>query len=225
MLFLFLLASIPVIVFMFVIYFRDKEREPISIMIKCFLGGLGAAFVTVLFVLPLGTLSLENTIMGSVFQSFIYAAIPEELSKFIFLYIIIWKNRHFDQYYDGIVYAVAVSLGFAWIENIMYVFEYGLETAIVRALFSVPGHGLFGVVMGYFFGLAKLSHNKKYLLKAIFYPVILHGVFNSLLLQISNVEFWLQIFLLIFFLAFVVWLWKIGVRKINEHTSRDNTVI
>jgi protease PrsW len=222
MMILLLLASIPVFVFFLTIYFRDKEREPLSNIIKCFLGGLGAAIITIVVLIPFEKIVLLNPLFNSVFNSFLYAAIPEELFKFLFLYLLIWKNRHFDQYYDGIVYAVAVSLGFAWIENIFYVLEHGIGTAIVRALLSVPGHGLFGVVMGYFFALAKFNHNNKYLWKAVLYPILFHGMFNSILSYTSHVNLWIGILLFLLLLLFVVYIWKIGINKIKELVSKDN---
>lgn len=222
---LLLMASLPVFAFLLVIYYRDKKREPLSNIIKCFFGGLGAALITLLFLYPLKHIPLPDSFINSIFKMFLYAAIPEELSKFLFLYILIWKNKHFDQYYDGIVYAVTVSLGFAWIENIFYVLENGIGVAIIRALLSVPCHGLFGVVMGYFFSLAKFKHNNMYLLKTILYPILFHGVFNSLLHIASHVNLWVGVLLFVVLVVFVVFLWKIGIRKIKVHINNDNNLI
>ncbi len=104
----------------------------------------------------LGT-HLSHPFAKSFFDSFFLAAIPEEISKWLVLYWIVWKSREFDEHYDGIIYAVFVSLGFALVENIMYVVNRGMGVALIRAVLSVPGHGSFGVLMGYYFSLAKFG--------------------------------------------------------------------
>jgi len=218
---LFLLASMPVLIFLLVIYFRDKEREPISNMIKCFLGGIVAAPLTLLVLHPFDGLPFSDSFMNSAFKAFFYAAIPEELSKFLILYLLIWRNRHFDQYYDGIVYAVTVSLGFAWIENLMYVFGSGVGTGIGRAFISVPGHGLFGVVMGYYFAIAKFRNNKKLLWLAVLMPILFHGVFNSVLFSAEFANPWGVVFLILFFVFFLIRLWRTGIRHIRAHLKKD----
>ena len=95
------------------------------------------------------------------YDSFLTAAIPEELCKFLIFMIFIWRDKNFDEYFDGIVYATFIGLGFACVENIQYVFSYGFQTGVVRALLSVPGHFLFGVVMGYFLSMAKFHPEKR----------------------------------------------------------------
>jgi RsiW-degrading membrane proteinase PrsW (M82 family) len=219
---LFLLASFPVVVFLIVIYFRDKAREPLSNMIKCFLGGIGSALLTLLVLAPFNGLPFVDAYMNSVFKAFFYAAIPEEFFKFLMLYLIIWKNRHFDQYYDGIVYAVTVSLGFAWIENMMYVFESGVGVGVARALISVPGHGLFGVAMGYYFAIARFRNNKNILWLALFMPILFHGVFNSVLFSTEFSTPMGITLLLLFFVFFLFRLWRTGIRQIRNHLKTDS---
>jgi protease PrsW len=214
---LFLLASVPVLVFLLVIYFRDKAREPLSNMIRCFAGGIAAALLTLLILTPFGGLPVAGSFVDSAFNAFFYAAIPEELCKFLMLYLIIWRNRHFDQYYDGIVYAVTVSLGFAWIENLMYVFGNGIGVGVARAIISVPGHGFFGVVMGYYFAIAKFRNNRKLLWLAVLWPILFHGVFNTVLFSTAHANPWGVVFLLLFFVFFLIRLWRTGIRQIRRH--------
>ena len=149
------LSVLPVILLLIYIYRKDKyEKEPIGLLILSCLGGM----IAIPLDLALVTL-IESMIYSSstFFSAFFEAGLCEELCKFVILFLIIWWNKNFNEYMDGIVYAVFVGLGFACVENVLYVFEGGIATGIVRALLSVPAHFLFAVVMGYFFSLAKFD--------------------------------------------------------------------
>ena len=129
----------------------------------------------------------KNFLIEALYTSFIVASGTEELFKFIILYFLVWKNKNFNEPFDGIVYAVFISLGFAGIENVLYIFNPylgGYQTAIARAIFSVPGHGLFGVSMGYYYAIAKF--NKTTLVTA-FSALFIHGIYDFIL--ISNISF------------------------------------
>src|SRR5574344_2414571 len=121
-------------------------------LIKAFLGGVAV-------VIPLSILSLllsfvkiniANPILNNAFFSFVLSAIPEEVFKFLFLYWIVWKNKNFNEYFDGIVYAVFVSMGFACVENLLYVFQFGLSIVPQRTVLTVPTHFFCAVMMGYY---------------------------------------------------------------------------
>ena len=130
------------------------------------------------------------------YTAFFSSAGVEEAVKFLFLFFLIWGNRNFNEPLDGIVYGVFVSLGFAWAENVIYVTHPilgGYETALERALLSVPGHGLFGVRMGYYFALGKYRNRKRYLPLAFFSPYLAHALYNYFLLKREPV-FWLFFF-------------------------------
>lgn len=135
------------------------------------------------------------------------------------------KNRYFDEKMDGIVYAVCVSLGFAALENIMYLFsnvETFLSVGIARAIFAVPGHFCFGILMGYYYSFAKFypkapEKNKVLILVA---PIIVHGLYDSILF-IINVTPAISGVLLIVFLVFCHKMWKYGSQRIEEHLMRD----
>ena len=160
---LFGIAILPVVVLMVFIYRQDKyQKEPIKTLAKAFMGGIAAIMLDIVIVHIIDAL-LGNTILASTvfFSAFLEAGIPEELSKFLMFMILIWRDKNFDEYFDGIVYASFIGLGFACLENIEYVFAYGFATGVVRALLSVPGHFLFGVVLGYFLSMAKFHPEKR----------------------------------------------------------------
>ena len=138
---LLLLALAPVIVIAVYIYIRDKyEKEPINMLLKALGAGI-LITIPVLFVERfLSAIMPAFPPQGQAFYSaFVVAGFTEELFKFLALYILIWSNRNFNEKFDGIVYAVFISLGFAGIENILYVLHHGTGTGYIRAIVSVPG--------------------------------------------------------------------------------------
>lgn len=181
--------------------------------------------------IPLGVIGLypieATSILGSICTAFFGAAIPEEIAKFIMLWLLLRKNPYFDEKMDGIVYAVCVSLGFAALENIMYLYTNAdsyLSVGIARAIFSVPGHFCFGILMGYYYSLAKFypktpKKNKVFILAA---PIIVHGLYDSILF-IINVTPSISGILMIVFLVFCHKMWKYGSCRIKEHILRDST--
>lgn len=228
-----LISSIfPVVIFLYMIYQKDHEKEPISLLFKCLLGGCLSTLLSLLMSIPLGTISglFPGAFLSSIHQSFLEAAIPEELAKFGILYLLIWKSRELDHSYDGIVYSVFVSLGFALIENILYVFEGGFSVAIARAILAVPGHGLFGVMMGYYFSLAKFHEGGKrreFLLKSLAIPILFHGAYDFLLFYIgaSSENILLVVFLLFLFAGVVILLWRKGIAKVKHHLEQDGRIL
>jgi RsiW-degrading membrane proteinase PrsW (M82 family) len=167
----------------------------------------------------------HSSFIASFYGAFVVAAFSEESVKWGLLFWLVWKSREFDQYYDGIVYAVCVSLGFACVENMLYVFQNGYGTAILRAVLSIPIHGFCGVIMGYFFSLAKFSQGKRnYFWLSLVIPVLLHGLFDFLLMYAAAME--LPVLLLglmaLVFIIFIIFLWRMGLQNIKEHVARDN---
>lgn len=226
-----LIASIlPVIILIYVVYRKDKEKEPLSLLLKCLFAGVLSVFLSLFMSIPLSVIEgfFSSGLLSSFYQAFFEAAIPEEIAKFVMLYLFVWKRKEFNHYYDGIVYAVFVSLGFALLENILYVFEHGLGVAVVRAFLSVPGHGLFGVIMGYYFSLARFhtgKEQKQFLIKAIAMPVMFHGAFDFLLFYMSsanNVVLMLLLFAL--FVYLIIYIWKKGIKRIKEHLQKDGAI-
>jgi RsiW-degrading membrane proteinase PrsW (M82 family) len=137
--------------------------------------------------------------------------------------IFIWNDKNFDEYFDGIVYASFISLGFATVENIMYVMPGGIGTGIVRALISVPAHFLFGVILGYFLSLAKFNSGKKgrYIIIGLLIAMAAHGLFDWLLMFSDRMGGALSSFIYTFFIAGDVMLWRLGIRLIKKHQNNS----
>lgn len=184
---LFWMAVAPVLVIIIYVYIQDRyDKEPPALLIGSFL--LGAVLsVIVVFALYFLTGHLTGvTDEYSIWQQFIHAfigvALAEEFSKYIVVRYYSQPKAAFDEPYDGIIYAVMVSMGFACTENILYVLEGGSSTAIVRAFTAVPAHATFGVLMGYYMGKAKFSKSRLHLnLTGLFLAVLFHGAYDFFL--------------------------------------------
>ena len=222
---LFGIAILPVIVLMVYIYHQDKyQKEPIKTLAKAFIGGMLAIALDILIVTGIQYLAGDSAITKTVFFSaFLEAGIPEEFSKFLIFMLFIWRDKNFDEYFDGIVYATFIGLGFACVENIEYVFLFGFGTGVVRALLSVPGHFLFGVVMGYFLSMAKFHPEKRgtYLISGLLLAMIAHGLFDWLLMVSSALGAGLGSILYFVFLWGDFKLWKLGLKYINKQQANS----
>ena len=181
------LAIAPGIAICLFIYFKDKyNKEPLGLLIWLFILGMfstiPALIIQVVFTKPVEHLMGEGIAYTAVF-SYIIVALSEEGSKFLALRLFSFKRKAFDDPFDGIIYAVMVSMGFATLENIGYVTQHGFATGITRMFLSVPAHATFGVLMGYHFGLAKFDpdNRKEYFILAILWPVLFHGTFDFFL--------------------------------------------
>lgn len=217
------IALAPVLVIALYIYYRDKhESEPIGLLLLAL--GLGAIItVPIIFVETVlddywkkKYLATSDLFTSAAYTAFIVAACTEEIFKFLAV-LAFWNNKNFNELFDGIVYAVFISLGFAGVENILYVIsseEGGFVVGIMRALTAVPGHALFAVAMGYHLGLAKFNPDRRLLqlLLAIFVPIVLHGVYDFILMAQNN-------YLLLVFIPYVVLLWILGFRKMRRHSD------
>lgn len=181
------LAIAPGIAICLFIYFKDKyNKEPIWMLLLAFVLGILSIIPAVIIQLAygsdLGKIQNEGT-LAVAFFAYCVVAFSEEGSKFLMLRLFLYPRKHFDDPFDGIVYAVMVGMGFATIENVGYVYEHGVGTGIVRMFLSVPAHATFAVLMGYFIGFAKFRASNKFtnFLMAILLPVIFHGTFNFFL--------------------------------------------
>ena len=181
-------ALLPAIILGLYIWRKDPHPEPFAWIGRAFLCG-------VLICMPVAM--LENwvmhllfggaepaTLIGSTVQAFLVAAVPEEGAKLLVLWLLLRKNKVFDEHFDGIVYAVFISLGFAAIENVAYVFMAGenwLSTAVMRALLAVPGHYAFAILMGYYYSLYHfVDRSKRNACLMFLMPVLAHGVYDSI---------------------------------------------
>ena len=190
----FLGAVVPALALIFYVYWYDRKHpEPALQLLKGFVYGiLSIGLLQILFLcIPAyfeWAMGDGNTVLGKMQHAFFKAAIPEELVKLAMLCLLLWKNRHFDERLDGIIYAVCVGMGFAALENVDYVFTSGRQWGDVvaaRAVLAVPGHYMDAVAMGYFYSVAKFSPAKGtkrlwQLLLIILVPILLHGAYDTI---------------------------------------------
>lgn len=218
------IAVLPVVLLMVYVYRQDKyQKEPVKSLIKAFVGGIIAIPLDILLVLVIGVIFNDTWFSQTVFfSSFMEAGIPEELCKFIIFMIFIWRDKNFDEYFDGIIYASFIGLGFACVENIEYVFQFGFGTGVIRALLSVPGHFLFGVLMGYFLSMAKFRPEQrgKYLWSGLLLAMLAHGLFDWLLMFANWVPYVGGI-IYTFFLAGDIALWRLGLKYIKRQQQNS----
>ena len=222
-------ALIPAIVLLGYIYWRDrKSPEPIWQLVKATALGVVSIGVSLCISRPLQAIGLipEDiySIGDAINVAFLGAAIPEELAKFLLLWLFLRNNRHFDERMDGIVYAVCISLGFAGLENVLYVIgdDDWMSVALSRAIFSVPGHFCFGVIMGYFYSLSRFTWTRLRWNRAmtIIAPIVVHGIFDAILFISSVQEYpWISFVLMLVFITFCFYLWKWAARSIKSHVG------
>ena len=179
-------ALLPAILLLYYIWRKDPYKEPLSWLAKAFLGGIA-------IIIPV-----------SVVETAIGAALPEESFKLLALWLVLRRNPYFDEHFDGIVYAVFVSLGFAAVENVGYVFSQDdwVTTAAMRALLAVPGHYAFAILMGYYYSIHHfVDRSQGVALRVLLVPVLAHGVYDSIAMSgmVSPVVGGIGFFLLVYF--------------------------
>jgi len=208
---LLLISIAPVLIIIIYIYYRDKyDREPLKILFRALLVG-AIISVPVIFVERfLSGYIPDGQVFSAAYSGFIVAGFTEESFKFLAFMVFIWSSIHFNEKFDGIVYAVFISLGFAMVENVLYVLNGGYQVGIIRSLTAVPAHALFGVVMGYYLGLAKFFPQQRifFIMLAWLIPILLHGFYNFCLMA---QQYWL----LILMFPFLIYLWISGFRKMK----------
>lgn len=219
-------AVLPALFLMRYVYMLDKvEREPLGLLIR--LAGAGALSCfpaavaeTVLMNLVEGYVDAGSELYALI-QAFLIVAVAEEGGKFLCLKLLTWKSDEFNCNFDGIVYAVFVSLGFAALENVMYVQEYGLSIALSRALLSVPGHMTFDIFMGHHYSKAKKAmllqrpeECRRELRIAYVIAVLLHGFYDYCLMSTFENLYYV-------FFVFVVVLDIISIKKIKTEAAND----
>ncbi len=206
------LSLAPVLALIVLFYYIDKyEPEPKRIVLKVFGFGtltvIPAAILECMYTYVIPKAHEPGNLCALFIHIFFSIALVEEFCKFMVIMTGIYKSPEFDEPYDGIVYSVAVSLGFAALENIMYVFSGGIGTGIMRALMSVPGHALFGALMGYFIGKARFSDPRKrpaLIGAGLFWATLAHCVYDFFLLS-QNIGLILCVF------PFLAGLWALVI--------------
>ena len=219
-------AILPAIVLLLMIYRQDKiERESTSLLLKLVFGGVLSALVALVLESIFGGI-LQNMYFSSVVTATIANAImiglSEEFAKMLFLKKYSWNSPEFNYMFDGIVYAVAVSLGFAAFENIFYVFSYGLQVAVSRALLAVPAHTAFAVYMGAFYGRAKYldvygqhKASKANLFAGFLVASALHAFYDSCAMLGSDTA-------MLVFAVFVIAMYIIVIRRVRTESRTDH---
>ncbi|ELK45358.1 glutamic-type intramembrane protease PrsW [Halobacillus sp. ACCC02827] len=209
-------AISPAVAIMTFIYLSKRiELEPLPLIFRMFVIG-------VIMVFPLMFIQYafqaEGVFQEPFLKSFFLAGLLEEFFKWFFLLFVAYRHSDFDHHYDGIIYGVAISLGFATIENVIYLFANGIEIAVLRAVFPVSSHGLFGIMMGFYMGKAKFAgeYSNRYMYIALFIPVMLHTIYDYIItIKGDSWMYWIT--------PFIVILWIISFRHIRvanqHHTS------
>ena len=183
-----LAALLPAILLWIYIWKKDPQNEPTSRLVIATL--LGVVICIPISFVELGIDAImfgidgePTSLAGTTAMAFLSAALPEEAIKLLALWLVLRKNRYFDEHFDGIVYAVCIGLGFAAIENIVYVFseEEWVSVAISRALLAVPGHYAFAILMGYYYSIYHfIDHSPKAAVRILLIPLFAHGVYDAL---------------------------------------------
>ena len=197
-------ALAPVVIIIIYIYIKDKyEKEPKRLLLLSFVFG---AVVSILITTLLYSgfdyfLPLKNnfSITEQFIKAFFVVALTEEFSKYIIVRYVSQPRKAFNEPFDGIIYAVMVSMGFAATENLMYVTQGGYEVALLRAFTAVPAHAAFAILMGYFMGKAKFSNSKvKLNFTGLFLAVIFHGTYDFFLFIDFIPGVWIGAFISLF---------------------------
>lgn len=218
-------AVFPAAYLMNYIYKQDKiEKEPASLLIRIFLFGMLSTVPVVI----VGTVLEEilgifadpgSSLYGFLKMFFVVAMVEEYWKRWAAKKA--WNHPAFNYRFDAVVYCVFAALGFAALENMLYVMDGGFSTALLRAVTAVPSHAIDGVIMGCFFGEAKLRERlgdrrgqKRYWRLSLLLPMMAHGIYDYCL--ISDWEF-----AGLFFIAFVIGIDLWAVRYIKRASAED----
>ena len=224
-----LLSVLPSIVLFIFVWKKDKiEKEPPKLLLKLFLFGalstVSAMILGEIFTVITLEFIYEDTLTFAIIDNFILTALIEEGGKYFVLKKCTWKHKAFNYTFDGVIYAVCASLGFATLENILYVVGDGLSTAILRALLAVPGHVIDALYMGCYYGIAKYEEalgntkqSKSNLKKALLVPVLIHGFYDFCLSDESGL-------FLIVFLVFEIIITIKAVKKLKSLSKEDKMI-
>lgn len=224
--FLIAAAVLPAIYLMMRIYRADRlEMEPRNVLVKL----VGMGFLATVIAMALEWLGgkivvtvASSELMYNILFYFLVVALAEEGAKYFLLKRSTWNSPHFNCRFDGVVYAAFVSLGFALAENVGYVLEYGMGTALLRAVTAVPGHACFGIFMGAFYGAAKkyenynIEQSRNYRILALVVPTLLHGTYDFIAVQDEGLS---PLFILFVALMFF------GAYKVLKDLSRKDDYI
>ncbi len=212
-------AAAPSLFLLTFFYLKDRyEREPLRHIVGAFCLGMYSMIAAHgMAVAAEGRVSREWLILGGepakLFDALVLSAAVEELAKWVVLVTAIYNWDEFDEPLDGVVYGVAVALGFATLENFLYVSSRGIQIGWQRALFAVPAHALFGGTMGYYAGRAKfVSGPSRWIDRAqcLAMPTLFHGAYNFALHHRLDWKLWIVVSLL------SVGFWVFVLRRVHR---------
>ena len=223
-------ALLPAIYLMRYIYRKDTvEKEPGSLLgLLCVMGVIAGLLSIILETVGTNILNATkispDTPAYGIAMAFLVVAAVEEGTKYFLMKKVTWRNPNFNYRFDAVVYTVFTSLGFAGFENVLYVFQYGLSVAIPRAILSIPGHMAFAVVMGVFYGRAKLAQRygedgtcRRALRSAYLWAVVLHGFYDACLMVGTG-------FSTLLFLIYVIVMYVSIFRLVKKESLSDEPV-
>ena len=218
-------AVLPGLFLVWYVYQQDKiEKEPLNLLGRLFFLGAGTVFLASvaegILVPSVKYVVNEKSLLGMAIQYFLCVALVEEFLKYKVLSKV-WNHPDFDYRFDAMVYAVVVGMGFAVLENVFYVWQHGFQVAVMRAVFSLPGHCIFAVYMGYYFGEAKvcelsgdLRGKASFLKLSLVVPVLLHGLYDFCLAAGAE--------MFTFFILFTTVMDYKAYRKIKQYSAGDS---
>lgn len=223
---LIIIAVVPALFLMVQVYKADRiEKEPLPYLLGLALWGIVSTIIAVALetagsylIAGLG----PGTVIYNLVMYFIVVALSEEASKYLVLKWRTWRNSNFNCIFDGLIYSVFVSLGFALWENIQYVAIYGFETGIVRAFTAIPGHASFAVFMGVWYGMAKryafmgeAKKSKTCRILAVLVPALFHGIYDFTATYDG---------LGLVFIGFIIVMFIIAVRDVRNLSKKDKYI-
>jgi len=221
---------LPCAVLLYYIYSHDKiEKEPAGLLVKLlFLGALSTIPAMILEMVGMNLLINlgmdQSSILFIALENFLIVALAEEGCKKLLLRFGSWKDPNFNYVFDGVVYGVCVALGFAGLENVLYIAGFGMEVAVIRGLAAVPLHCICGVFMGHFYGLEKAyavrgdqSTASTARTLGLLIPILIHGFYDFAASMQSNA-------FIIVWLAFVVIMDVIAIGQVKKYSQLDTPI-
>lgn len=222
-------AVIPAIFLMIRVWRADRlEPESPAILLRLVVAGVLSALIALcserILSFILDRAVEQSTLLYAVLLYFVVVAVSEEGAKYFMLQKRTWRSEEFNCQYDGVVYAVFVSLGFALWENISYVMHYGFQTALVRAVTAIPGHACFGVFMGVFYGAAKRLDNEGKRTASrvcrrvgLLLSILLHGAYDFIASTESDSGSW-------YFVGFVAVMFIVSYLLVGRAAKKDKYI-
>jgi RsiW-degrading membrane proteinase PrsW (M82 family) len=228
-----LLGATPSVLLLIYFYLRDRyEPEPRGHVAAAFAKGMASSVPA--FFAQAGLERLVGRtwlVLGGwearAFEAVVMAGGVEELAKWLIFVLLIYRWQELDEPMDGIVYGVALALGFATVENVLCVVRDGLAIGLLRAVFAVPAHALFGAVMGFWLGRAKLGlgrnqqgpiaprDRRRRIALSLVTPLACHAAYDFFLVELRGA--WLYASVALLSLA----LWAFVLRRVS-HAQLDS---